>query len=64
MIAHVGRVVAGAAESRKARDAEIGVEARNSGDVDGGVVEHLLTARDRFALRYVAAPVQAQPRSI
>ena len=38
MVADVGRVVAGAAESRNARDVEIVVEARNSGDVDVGVL--------------------------
>ena len=50
MVAHVGRVVAGAAKSRNAREVKIVIEARNPGDVDRRVVEHLLAARDRLAL--------------
>ena len=64
MVAHIGRVVAGAAESRNARDAEIVVEARNSDDVDVGIVEHILAARDRLAFGGVLVPMQAEPRPI
>src|SRR6185437_12001196 len=46
VVAHIGCVVAGAAESRIARDPEGVVEARNTRDVDVSRVEHLFTPRD------------------
>src|SRR5262249_43612613 len=62
MIAHIGRVVAGAAESRNNRPVERVIEAADARDVDLGGVEHLLTARHRQAvLRLVAARLGPPP---
>src|SRR5260370_5251519 len=65
MIAHVGRVVAGAAEPRDARQVEDIIETSDPGDVDLRGVEHFLAARHRHAiLRFVAVGRHAEPRLI
>src|SRR6201988_767371 len=61
MVPDIGRVVASAAETRNTLEVEVVVEAGDSGDIDVRIVENLLAAGDRLALREVIPGGQPKP---